>query len=71
MQDIAGVRVVFKELQQVQNFQKLMEQTYSKEDKKIKFKFKLIRQKIIYKNQKMMAIVLFIKSLNIKMLKCT
>lgn len=38
MQDIAGVRVVFKELQQVKNFQKLMEQTYSKEDKKIKFK---------------------------------
>ena len=38
MQDIAGVRVVFKGLQQVKDFQKLMEQTYSKEDKKIKFK---------------------------------
>lgn len=38
MQDIAGVRVVFKELQQVKNFQMLMEKTYSKEDKKIKFK---------------------------------
>lgn len=38
MQDIAGVRVVFKELQQVKNFQMLMENTYSKEDKKIKFK---------------------------------
>ena len=38
MQDIAGVRVVFKELQQVTNFQMLMEQIYSNEDRKIKFK---------------------------------
>lgn len=38
MQDIAGVRVVFKGLQQVKDFQMLMEKTYSKEDKKIKFK---------------------------------
>lgn len=38
MQDIAGVRVVFKELQQVKSFQMLMEKTYSKENKKIKFK---------------------------------
>lgn len=36
MQDIAGVRVVFKELQQVKKFQKSMEETYLKGSRKFK-----------------------------------
>lgn len=39
MQDIAGVRVIFKELAQVENFEKSMKATYLKGGKKLKFKF--------------------------------
>lgn len=48
MQDIAGVRIIFKELVQVENFQKSMETTYLKGSRK----FKLISTKDYISNPK-------------------
>lgn len=48
MQDIAGVRIIFKELAQVKNFQKSMETTYLKGSRK----FKLINTKDYISNPK-------------------